>query len=286
MGDSLAVRAWFLGDTTREGVASPTAWQDFAVDLDGLDTQGDLIGHCAPPSPFGETEDAPGGGDNSFGRNIISFLSALVEEPSAAATESHDAGVGTLAFQVFPVDSRPDPLLGALRPLEDRVGDTWQLDPLGLLGGDPAEPAYRFDEAAIVDDRFEGTASDRIGLRIWIHGSPLELEIEQAVLSIDLDSQQGTGEGTLAGVIDTEALIEALSPWLQEVSGGIEGLCPGDPLFESIVQNIRDAQDMPLTGPQSEDVDCDGISIGLGLDLHQVSIDGVGELHIPASGCE
>jgi len=283
-GDSLAVRAWFLGDTTREGVASATAWEDFAVNLDGLDTQGDLTGHCA--SPFGESDDAPGGGDNSFGRNFVSFLSSIFKEPSTAATQSHDDGQGTLAFQVFPIDSRPDPLLGALRPLQDRIEDTWQLDPIGLIGDDPDAPASRFDEVAITDDRFEATASGRIGLRIWMQGAPLVLEIEQAVVMIDLDSQQATGEGILAGVIDTEALIEAFSPWLQEVTGGTDGLCLGDQLFEAVVQNIRGAQDMPLTGPQSENAACDGISIGLGLDLHQVSVDGVGELRVPSSNCD
>ena len=54
------------------------------------------------------------------------------------------------------------------------------------------------------------------------------------------------------------------------VAGGTDGLCPGDTLFNSIVQNIISASDIMKDGTNGPGKTCDGISIAIGFDMEPV----------------
>ena len=57
--------------------------------------------------------------------------------------------------------------------------------------------------------------------------------------------------------------------------------CNGGPTVESILNQIRQASDIMSDGSQQAGTPCTGISIGLGFDATEVTVDGVGAAAMP-----
>lgn len=282
----LGVSALYLGDIDRAGTKSSTAWQGFGYDLDGQATEdidgdgkitgADLGGHCTPvqsETNAGNLKDGPGGIDNSFGKNILAFLGSVLEAPSATATQAIEDGSFTIALDMTTLGAAAD-YSAVPTDLYAAVGgedDVWEVVP-ELLNAD-GSPKVSFDTAYVVGNTWVSGDPQTISLSLSIAGVDLGLNINAAVITVDLSADHGSGSnGVIAGVLDTDEFVRELGEVASVVAGDTEGLCPGDPLFNSIVQNIKNASDIMKDGTQSAGVTCNGISIALGFDATTIEL--------------
>jgi len=289
----LGISRWYVGEVDRNGSQSPTAWQSFGFDVDAiltsdLDGDGGLSGSdlvCVCDAVGGEVnagnlEDGPGGLDNSFGKNIISFLSSIVEDPSQSATASAEDGASTVAFFLSNVGTGAsyDPVASSYFHLRDGETGTWRYAPESLNGNDPASPRTVLPTAYVSTNTWVSAPIAALDVPLSVGGIPLPLLIHDAVVSMELSADRRSAEnGMISGTLDTEEFVTAFGEAASRIAGDTEGLCPGDQLFESIVQNIRSASDIMNIGAQVDGVTCSGITIGLGFDAVAVEASGVAE---------
>ena len=286
-GAFLGISKLYLGDTDRSGAASTTAWQKYGYDLDGQATVdgndeggtfdgNDLANHCTPVGGevnAGNVEDGPGGVDNSFGKNILSFLSSILEDPSELASQAIEEGSFTIALNMSTLGtgSEYDPIPTNLYAGIGGEDGEWEYVNALLVGGDTENPVISFPFAYVVDNTWVSGEPQLITLNLSLSGIDLALDIENAVISVKLNGDRNGGtEGVISGVLDTESFVQELGEVASSVAGDTEGLCPGDQLFESIVQNIRSASDLLKDGSNKAGVNCDGISIAIGFDMNTV----------------
>jgi hypothetical protein len=86
------------------------------------------------------------------------------------------------------------------------------------------------------------------------------------------------GGGQLGGVLDTEEFAAAI----RTLAGSFDAsLCDGAAL-DGILNQIRQASDILTDGTQDPAVTCNGISIGLGFELSQVSLGSIAPITPPA----
>lgn len=290
---TLGVSALFLGDTDRNGTKSPSAWQAFGYDIDGvatvdLDGDGKITGadlegrNCSPvrsEANAPKVEDGPGGVDNSFGRNIVSFIGSVLPDPSNEATSAIEEGSFTIALEMEGLGSGAayDPIPTSLYAAVGGEDGTWEIVP-ELLDANGA-PVIRFENAYVVDNTWVSGEPQTITLNLSIAGVDLSLNINNAVIAVTLNGDRtGGSNGIIAGVLETDALVQEIGEVASVLAGdSTEGLCPGDKLFESVMQTIRDASDIMADGSQNPGATCDGISIAIGFDAAPVVLGEVAE---------
>jgi hypothetical protein len=313
-GATVGVSRLYLGEATRAGAKTPTAWEEFGYDLDGqatVDIDGDdkitgadLEGrHCSPVGGevnAGNLGDGANGVDNSFGKNILTFIAPLLDgDLSGTASEAIAEGSFTLALKMDTLGTGPnyDPIPTGLFAAiggdddEDGVaepGEEWELVPELLNGGDPNDPKIFFPDAFVTENLWVSGEPQTITLQLSLGGVDLSLDINKAVIVVLLNADRTGGtEGLIAGVLDTEAFITEVGEVAAVLAGDAPGLCPGDELFESVVQNVRAASDIMADGSQQPGVNCSGISIGIGFDAQTVTLGDVAEPADPQpSNCD
>ena len=89
-------------------------------------------------------------------------------------------------------------------------------------------------------------------------------QIHKAIVSFDHKSPNDLTNGTIAGVIQREELVESIS----KVAGSFN-VCDG-PTLETLKTTIRQASDIMQDGTNRPGVPCDGISIGIGFNAKRV----------------
>lgn len=296
-GAVVGLSAIYLGDTDRSGAKSPSAWQAYGYDLDGLatiDVTGDgkvqaddlqALGHCKAVQSDANAknlEDGPGGVDNSFGRNIVSFIGSVLEDPSNTATEAIQDGSFSIGLDMETLGASAD-YNGVPTSLYALVGGedgTWEKVP-ELLNADGSSKIV-FPSAYVVANKWVSGEPQNIDLNLAIADIELALTIKAAVITVELNADRTVGSnGIIAGVLNTEDLVAEIAKIAENLAGDQEGLCPGDTLFESVVQTIRNASDIMADGSQNAGATCDGISIALGFDATAVTI---GEAAEPSEG--
>src|SRR5690606_19648416 len=119
-------------------------------------------------------EDGPGGVDNSFGRNIVSFIGSVLENPSSEATSAIQEGSFTIALEMEGLGSGADydPIPTSLYAAVDRGEDgTWLKVP-ELLDGN-GESIIRFPTAYVVGNT-------------WVSGEPQTITLNLSIAGVDL----------------------------------------------------------------------------------------------------
>ena len=88
---TFAVDTVFLGESTRNGTPSSTAWKDYGYDIDGLVTTSSSTNVCTLSSgaPKANQNDGTGGIDNAWGAIILPIIQTAASMPTPSATESH-----------------------------------------------------------------------------------------------------------------------------------------------------------------------------------------------------
>lgn len=285
---TFAISKLYLGEATRAGAASDTAWKSFGYNLDGKVTTGTSTDVCtrAKGAPSSNQADGTGGIDNSFGAVILPLIksAASLTEPSKTISDTVAKGSFTIQLSIKGLsDSATQTntgLKGDLFASGAYQGDSptpvtfpgfdnpsqidWPVRAELLNDGNTVAGGSKvnFQDAYVVNGTFvNGTGGATITLSLAFQGVALDLSVKKAVLTFDHKSPNAITNGTIAGIIDTEELITGL----KKVAGRISTTLCGSQ-FDGIAQQIRQASDILSDGTNSAGKDCNGISIGLGFD--------------------
>ncbi len=279
-----AVNKLFLGDTDRNGVASSNAWKSFGYDLDGVATKTSKQGTCKPISDGVVVLDGNSGIDNSFGQNILAALQKAASgfnEPSKTVTESLTSGAFTLILDATGLDDSPTQtatgLTGQLfvggktaaAPKFDGT-DNWPV--IGELLVDKSDISkgskIKFADAYINNGVWVNGARSDVTIAISVSGVSLNLKIRNATISAKHSSPNALTEGTVAGYIAVNEIIDTIG----KVAGRLSPeACPGKSLFNQVKSIIESNADIRLAGADATK-DCDAISIGLGFEAKTIAV--------------
>lgn len=275
----------FLGDTDRSGVASQTAWKQYGLDLDGKTTDKSSTDVCTLASGAAKSTQTDGlhGIDNSWGENILPiFLTTAGQDFGKKVNDAINAGAFTNLVRIDHLGLAPtySSLTSALftgapigSPPTWNGNDAWPVDTSSLNNGDVMMPKALFT-GGYLNNRVwvSGTSAGRVTLPLTMGGIAFAIPIDHAVLSMRIDANdQSAVDGVLAGVIPTEEFLVAF----KQVAGRIStSLCQGA-AFDSIAQQVRQANDILLDGTNRAGVPCSGISIGIGFEAKRVQLGSV-----------
>jgi hypothetical protein len=279
-----AISKLYLGDTDRTGKVDANAWKKFGYNLDNKISTKDSKDLCKPAKGGVASKlypDGDNGIDNSFGHNLFKLIQSFAADASTKVNDSIAGGAFTvmLDLEKLGADGDYNPIsaklyggadLGAA-PKWDGT-DQWPLINELLNNGDKNSPKVTFPNSYLVGNTWVSGSKGTVSLNLGISGYTLSLDIADAVITMDLaDDHKTATNGTIAGVLDTEGLIEQL----RKIAGNFDtGLCEGS-TFDSIADQIRQSSDIMRDGSQDPAQTCDGISIGLGFDASVVQLGDV-----------
>lgn len=277
-----AINTISLGEADRAGNKNKDAWKKYGYNLDGRittvsgATSPDLDRVCKRVQSARPTvhQDGDEGIDNSFGKEILTLLDSFTSTPSKSLTDAIAKGDFTIMLKVVGLNDEPEQtntdLSGTLlvggkfseddsKPPTFTTADDWPYvkDPQVPISG-----AY-INKGVFVN----GTGGAQVKLALSISGQSLNLTINKAIISFKHNpGAKSLEEGTIAGVINTQELIDGITA----VAGRFStDLCSGSTV-EGIKDSIRQASDMMADGNQDPTKTCDGISVGIGFTAKQV----------------
>lgn len=294
-GVLLAWDSLFLGDTDWAHAPSPSAWEQYGFDVDGITTVNDFSNHCQPfagANPATAFPDGDDGIDNSFGQNAMPLFDSLVPNISDQANLALQSGEFTMMLLLEGLDSADaDPLTTKLwggasfagQPAWDGT-DCWSVLYEDLTDpNDIDTPKVQFPNSQVTGDFWESVDTATVVVPITFAGTTMPMVIRHARASMQLaPSHQGAALGLIGGVVETEELVESV----RDVMGAIDpSLCSGT-TFDSVADQLRQASDIMLDGTQDPNQTCNAISIGLGYTMLPVGLEGVApEATTPTDPC-
>lgn len=274
---NFAVSQIFLGDTTRSGQASPTAWKDYGYNLDGKVSTKDSTDVCKPPgNNRAAKDDGTNGIDNSFGNIILPFITSVAgADAPAKLNAALTNGDFTIMLDVTGLSDDPAQTNTGLTGFLNAGGafsadgktkptfttaDNWPVRPELLSNkSDPRSSTVQFPSAFVTNGLFVNGAQSDVRLSLVFSGQSLDLTIHKAVITFQ-HAGSTANNGTIAGIIDTTELINNL----KQVAGHISpSLCGGDTLT-NLLATIGNASDMMTDGSQDPNATCNAISAGIG----------------------
>lgn len=264
---TFALNQLYLGETDRTGKAVTGAWKDYGYNIDGLTTTKADTNVCQRQggADSAKQEDGNGGIDNAFGRTVLGFILGLVPTPSKTINDSINGGSFTVLLEVKGLTDDPK---------QTNTGLSGRL----LIGGAYGEgkkptfsptddwpyrasPIVPITGAYINNGTFvNGSGGADVELSLFIQGVELSLAIHRAAITFDHSAPNDITNGTISGVIGTEALVSGI----EKVAGRISTQLCGGSTLDTIKQTIRQASDIRQDGSNSAGVPCDAISIGIG----------------------
>ena len=279
-GTNFAFRHYYLGDTDCTGVASATAWKQLGTNVDGKVTTATSTDVCTLAAGASKQTqvDGAGGIDNSWGANLMPlFITLFGSTFPTSYNAAVDGGAFTTMIDVTSLTSSASQSGGA--PGWGFVGasfggsptwttaDHWPVVPDWLDDGGLASGSKIAFPAASIDGGFwsSGTPTD-LPFKMGLGAVGVELVIHDATVSFTHATPTTAAGGTVSGVLSTTELLATLG----DAAGWIsQSLCNGS-AFDSIAQQISQAQDILLDGTNAAGQPCDAISIGLGFDGVQI----------------
>ena len=229
---TFAVNQLFLGETNRSNAPTKDAWKDYGYNIDGLTTTKESTDVCKRQggADSAKQEDGNGGIDNAFGRTVLGFILGLVPTPSKTLNDSitgrqlHDPVRGQGPHGRPEADEhrpqRPPPRRRLVRRGQEarrsRRRDDWPYR---------ANPIVPITGAYINNGTFvNGAGGATVELALFIQGVQLSLTINRASITFDHTAPNDITNGTISGVLGTEALVSGI----EKVAGRISTqLCGG-----------------------------------------------------------
>ena len=229
---------------------------------DGEDRHGRLS--ACSGADTAKQEDGNGGIDNGFGHTVLAFILGLVPTPSKTINDSINMGSFTVLLAIKGL---------ADDPKQTNTGLSGRLLIGGTTMGKPdftnvnydwpyrASPIVPIDGAYINNGTFvNGAGGAQVELSLFIQGVALSLTINRAAITFDHTAPNEITNGTISGVLGTEALVSGI----EKVAGRISTQLCGGSTLDTIKSTIRQASDILQDGTNKPGVPCDGISIGIG----------------------
>jgi hypothetical protein len=274
------------------GADPADAWKSLGYDLDGYISTKTSTYHCKVNEGGNKASvqtDGNKGIDNSFGENIMPIILSLEPNSETKVNESIGEGAFTVILGIDKLGSGKNYVdLNTALYAGGKLGsapkfdgsDKWpvycELLTTCLDAGTPAPPGNAskvlFPNSYVADGTWVSGGKGDVNLSISISGYTLSLNIHQAVLTTKLGTEtpspkSATG-GVIAGVLDTEEMIQGL----KKIAGNLStSMCDG-PTFENIAQQIRATSDIMKDGKQNPAEFCNGISVGLGYTMKAVQL--------------
>ena len=281
---TFAVNQLFLGETNRSNAPTKDAWKDYGYNIDGLATTKESKDVCTRQggADSAKQEDGNGGIDNAFGRTVLGFILGLVPTPSKTLNDSIQGGSFTILFEIAGLTDDPKQTntgLGGRLLVGGAFGEGKK--PTFATTDDwpyRANPIVPINGAYINNGTFvNGSGGATVELALFIQGVQLSLTINRAAITFDHTAPNDITNGTISGVIGTEALVSGI----EKVAGRISTQLCGGSTLDTIKQTIRQASDILQDGTNRAGANCDAISIGLGFtgkrigDPKTVAVDAV-----------
>ena len=280
-----ALHTIHLGEADRAGTLSTTAWKDYGLNLDGLQTNKDATTVCTLQQGAPKTNQADGnnGIDNSFGAILLPIFQTVLSQqtPSVTETDTIDQGAWTVQLQITGLSTDPQQTAPGLTaqiftsgqydkgaPAFDATTD-WPVLSTSVKDGQSISSGSTmvFSNAFIQSGQFiTQDAPDPLVLSLSLNGVPVELHIHDATIMFQHTVADDLTNGTIAGVLDTEEFIATLKAASGQFSTSLCGSA-----FDGIAQQIRQASEIMKDGTNVAGQTCNGISVGIGFDAKRIA---------------
>jgi len=290
-GPVFAVKELFFGE------GNSGEWKKFGFNLDDRVSTGNSTDVCKPAAGGSANTaypDGDEGNDNSFGKNLLPTILGLYPAWPTDVNNGIQNGNFTALVKLLclpPTGDAPvltTKLFGGTAlgsaPKFDGT-DTWPVEP-GLLSDpmDPQSSTITFPESSVLGTTFDagknGTFILSVPVKTAMESTSIKLTLYSArmVMTLSADRKSATG-GMIGGVLNTEEFVAEIKK-----IGDLLNLC-GNPLFDNLVTQVRQASDIMADGTQDPDKECDGISMGLGFDMVEAQLGGVGPANEVGAAC-
>ena len=287
-GVVLAINKLFLGDTDRNGNPDPNAWKSYGYNLDNFKSTAGSKNLCKPRAGAQASvhNDGDDGIDNAFGKGILQAITLIEPNPTARVNDEITDGTFTLMIKLDDLGTADNYSgINASLYAGGNLGDApkwdgtdeWPVIYELLENGDVNKPKIVFTDSYVADRTWVGKA-DSLEVNLAIQGATLSLTINHAIITMDLDSDNGGAKnGTIAGILEVDALIETITTMAPKIAGCDFNIAD----YQSILDQLAQAADILSDGTQDPNQTCDGISIGLGFEAKPVQL---GEVTEPSEG--
>lgn len=281
------------------GEGNSGEWKKFGWNLDDKVSTG-LSKDLCQPAEMGTANtaypDGEDGIDNSFGKNLLPTILSLyptwVSDINAGIDNGRFTAIVRMMCVTEPegdVPSFTTKLLGGTTlgtPPKFDGTDVWPIEP-GLLSDpkDPESSTILFEGSSLTGDTYD--AGKKV---VFIISVPVRTATESTSIKLTLYSarikmkmgpdRKSSTEGMIGGVLNTEEFVAELKK-----VGYLMGLC-GQPLFDNLMLQVRQASDIMTDGTQDPTKTCDGISMGLGFDMSEAVIGDVGPANPVGNACQ
>jgi len=289
---NLAFHVLWMGETDKNTMFTPDtrAWETFGYDIDGKITTAASTDVCtlAPGASSDVQIDGDDGIDNSFGANLVGYLSAAFISGSTTGFSDYLTGriehgdytflADTVGLTKSPTQTNRGLTMGFYGASKISgtptftLADNWPVNAATLADGVTLASGAKtsLSDSYVVNGTFvSGDPADFI-FTISVEGQPFALIIHQAVLTfqhtIDDSGASHAVNGTIAGVLrPTE-----LNAGIETLTGSIQnGMFCG--LVGFFTTAVTESQDILLDGTNTAGMPCDAISIGLGFDADEIA---------------
>lgn len=279
---NFAIAELFLGDTDTAYAASGDAWKKFGYNLDKIATTGASTDSCSPVGTSSKSDLADGdnGVDNAFGNTIMKYLVQLKATSSKQVTDGLKKGDFTVMMNVAGLTDDPSQSATGLSGEIFAGGkfeggaptftpaDDWPVRPELLSGGKlEGGSLVKLTNGFVKDGVYVSGDPTDVQLSLSFGGVAIQIAIHHAVISFKHSAPSEAIDGVVAGVIDTEELVEVIAkaaPFLTSSA------CPGSSLLDTIKEVVRSASDIMSDGSNKAGVPCNGISIGIGFRAKEI----------------
>ncbi|MBI2393064.1 MAG: hypothetical protein HYV09_26000 [Deltaproteobacteria bacterium] len=276
------VKRMYLGSQTSLGVDSADAWKEWGYDLDKICTsEADSVrnvGTCRrhPEAQQDWLADGNGCRDNNWGRHVIALIKLSSEGFEKRVNDGLLEGSNTWLLRLDDVD--------------DTADDPYTPGKF-YRASEAAKGAVRWDGSdvreivsdTVIDGSIEKPRADfpkgYIRNHLWVSGDPelrslllpvssslyVPLKLDSTIITLELNpDHKSARRAVLAGALPVSSIDDLLRP----IASGA-GFCPGTPLYQSLYRSVVRFPDVVIGAPNLQDttLECDGISLGLGLDV-------------------
>jgi hypothetical protein len=282
-GSNFAMHVLFLGDTTRTGDASATAWETYGRNIDGKVTTAQSTDVCTlvGGAPTTNQVDGVGGIDNSWGENVLPIILTIFgSDVSQQLNMAINSGIYTMMVDVVGLttdsaqtsaDASGQYFLGAVFPGMPTwsVADNWPVSTLLLVDGQTVASGSKVKFASGGIDAGAWSSGTPVDIPLFLptsNGSLIQLVVHDAVITFLHSSPSQATSGTISGVFDTNEFLSAMQIFFGTVTGSF---CSGS-AWTAIATQLSQASDILSDGTNVAGQTCNGISVGIGFNADEI----------------
>jgi hypothetical protein len=280
------------------GEGNSGQWKKVGFNLDGQTTTASATDVCKPNSGAMTNAPYPDGDqgiDNSFGKNLLPLIISLYPNWVTDINNGISSGFFTVLLKLSCLPPTGDvpafttklfggTALGSMPKFDGT--DLWPVSPELLTNTmDPESSAVLFNNSSVTGTMFDAGKDETFILTVPIKTDTASTSIKltlyaaKTTMTLGADRKSATN-GRIGGVLNTEEFVAEMKK-----VGALLGLCDSA-LFDGLITQVRQSSDIMADGTQDPTKICDGISMGLGFEMKEVLIGGVGPKAPEGASCQ